>query len=233
MTTSHPALLILGLLLPGMLLGLVAGAGATAVPDDVAAWFAEQGSATATTAGAELDEDAGGPAAVGGPFPLHLWSETVRTGGPGQDPVVAREEWVAPYSRDGAPTGTLVAWREDGQVTFASIDDHAELAAALATLPAGSLVVEEPVLGAYFAVLDGEVTTLVPGFYEGPPTAPLAAFSASLAAQLEGLVGGAAEPPQDGRGWLPLAGGVGAALVAVGGVWVARRWRATSGAQPA
>lgn len=231
MRMSRPAGLTLGRLVGGTLLALLAVAGTDArpVPDDVAAWFAEHGSTAATTAGADLAE---GDVTLGGVFPLHLWSEPVRTGAPAADPVVPREEWVATYSRDGAPAGTLVAWRDDGEVTFASIDDHAELAAALATLPPGSPVVEEPMLGAFFTIRDGEVSTLLPGFYEGPPAAPLATFSQTLAAQLDGMVGGAAEPEEGGR-WLPVAGAVGAALVAACGIWLARRWTAASAARPA
>jgi len=231
MTMARPALLTLGPLLAGVLLGLLAtpGADTPPVPDDVAAWFAAHGGTAATTAAEGLDVEAAGRAAVGGAFPLHLWSESVRAGEPEPDPVVPREEWVAAYSRDGTAAGTLVAWRVDGEVALASVDDHAELAAALTPLPAGSLVVEEPLLGAFFAIRDEEVTTLVPGFFEGPRTAPLAAFSESLAAQLEGLVGGGGEPEQEGRGWLLVAAAVGAGVVAAGGVWVARPWRRAAG----
>lgn len=234
MRTSRPAALTRSPLTGLMLLALLAvvGAAAPTVPDDVAAWFADHASSTAATVGADLTDEAEGPVTVGGAFPLHLWSEPVRTGEPTTDPVVAREEWVAAYTRDGAPAGTLVAWRDDDEVSFASIDDHTELAAALATLPAGSPVVEEPMLGAFFTIRDDEVTTLVPGFYEGSRTAPLAAFSQTLAAQLERMVGGAAEPQERGR-WLPVAGAVGAALVAACGVWLARRWVTPSAARRA
>ncbi|WP_152192140.1 hypothetical protein [Georgenia satyanarayanai] len=232
MRMSRPAVRTLGRLLGVTLLGLLAGAGTDGppVPDDVAAWFAEHAATTAMTAG--LTEEADGPAAVGGVFPLHRWSEAVRTGEPTEVPLVPREEWVAAYSRDGAPAGTLVAWRDAGGVTLASIDDHAELAEALAALSAGSPVVEEPMLGAFFTILDEEVTTLVPGFYEGPRTAPLVTFSETLTAQLEGMVGGAAEPEPEGGRWLPVAGAVGAGLVGACGIWLARRWRATSAAPP-
>ncbi len=186
-------------------------AGDQALPDDVVAWFDEEAAAEAATA---FDGDA--PATVGEPRPLHLWSEDFLDGEPTDTPVVATEEWVAPYAVDGTPAGTVVAWREDGVVTFASADDHAELAAALTEeAPAGALIVEEPMLAAHFALDDGTVTTLLTGFYVGPPTAPLDTVQAALAEQVEDLVAAAVpEPGGDGR-WLPLLWGVlGVAFVA-------------------
>lgn len=205
---ASPTLLVLA--------ALVATAVPDPVPDDVAAWFGSDAVAAVTTTREGLDAGPR-PVTVGGPHELHLWSEDFRAGSATDVPVTPLEQWIAPYGTDGRPAGSVTAWREEGVVTLAMTDDHAELAAALDGLPAEAFVVHEPMLAAYFALEGGTVTTLVPGFFEGPPAAPVSTFQAGLADQVDGLMGAVAPEPGP-RWWVPvtwavLAGAVLAALV--------------------
>lgn len=60
-------------------------------------------------------------------------------------------------------------------------------------------------LGAYFSLVDDEVTTLIPGFYQGPSSAPLSTFRPVLAEQLDELVAAAVpEPAPTARWWVPV-----------------------------
>lgn len=204
------------------------------VPDDVAAWFAEDAAATVSSVGAGTDPGSGrGDVTVGSPHELHQWSREFRAGTQTGTPVTPLEQWVASYLVDGRPAGSVTAWREDGTVTFASADDHVALGAALADLPPGAPLVHEPMLAAYFTLADGEVTTLVAGFYDGAPSAPVDVFQDSLAEQLDGLLGATVTEETGPRWWVPVTWGA-LAVAVLGGLGLAVvRQRHAAGRPPA
>ncbi|WP_299273314.1 hypothetical protein [uncultured Georgenia sp.] len=192
------------LLVPPLLAATLAGVplGTAAVPDDVAAWFADTAAGEVTGVEWPVDVE---HVTVGAPRPQHRWSTEFLAGEATDTPVTPLEQWVAPYAGDGVPAGTVVAWREEDAVTLAYVDDHAELGKALTDLAPDAVLVEEPMLGAYFSLVDDEVTTLIPGFYQGPSSAPLSTFRPVLAEQLDELVAAAVpEPAPTARWWVPV-----------------------------
>ncbi len=223
MATSRP---LVPLLLAATALGTALPSGSDEVPDDVAAWFVNEAVGTVTEL--ELPEEYT-TVAVGDPRPEHLWSSDFLAGKATDEPLAPLEQWVAPYSGDGVPAGTVAAWREDGVVTFASADENALLGAALTELAPDAVLVEEPMLGAHFAVVDETVTTLVPGFFEGPSTAPLSSFQPVLADQVAEHIAAAVPEPQPDRWWSPVVwAALGLALVGAVGLVVRAAWRRSS-----
>src|SRR5690606_38663283 len=83
------------------------------LPDDVAAFFAEQ--APEALEASELRGTAGGVHEV------FAWSESFLSGGDAE-PTVSLDEWIAPVERLGEPAGTITAYRPapDEPATFAA-----------------------------------------------------------------------------------------------------------------
>ncbi len=207
-----------------------------AVPADVTAWFTDEAADVVRTTLRDtvvvdpaLEPRRYSTVMVGEPRALHAWSEEFRSGAALQPALDPLEEWVAPYFGDGEPGGAVVAWREEGVVTLAVLDDNARLAAALTELPPRGQVVTEPMLGAHFGLLDDTVLTLSRGrVAELPAELPLDRFQAVLVGTLDELVP-AGEPEPRSRPWLPVTAALTAAAAAVAGALALRRaWRRTA-----
>ncbi|SFS08087.1 hypothetical protein SAMN04487783_1048 [Agrococcus baldri] len=124
------------------------------LPDDVAAFFAEQ--APEVLEATELHGTAAGSV-----HEVFAWSEAYLSGAAG-GPTVSLDEWIAPVERLGEPVGTITAYRPapDEPATFAATSDDAELAAALLGVRSGSRLVLDAPADAWFALIDGTVTPL-------------------------------------------------------------------------
>jgi len=81
--------------------------------------------------------------------------------GESKEPVVAREEWVAPLYRKGELVGTVAVWRDPAQkgaLALAWFDTDVAGGKAVESLPAEARLVVDPPIGARFA-FDGETLT--------------------------------------------------------------------------
>ncbi len=91
---------------------------------------------------------------------VHAWSASLIAGEAG-DPVSAMDEWVAPVlSVSGEAVGVYRVWRETpgSDATFAGVDGDAATAAALAEVAAGTTVIEDPTIAAWYTLDAGMVT---------------------------------------------------------------------------
>ena len=91
---------------------------------------------------------------------VHAWSASLIAGEAG-DSVSAMDEWVAPVlSASGEAVGVYRVWREtpDSDATFAGVDGDAATAAALADVAAGTTVIEDPTIAAWYTLDAGMVT---------------------------------------------------------------------------
>lgn len=208
------------------------------VPPDIAAWFEHEAAPTLIAAARDavvIDEEFRPPryeeVTIGRPRPMHTWDPEPLAGDP--TPFSALDQWGAPYTGDGQPAGTVVAWYDDGVAAFASADDDVALATALAALPDDAAWVVEPMLGAHFAVVGDEVHTLRMGRQTGDvPVLTLSELREALVAWRAEAARGGVPAPADvpASRWLPLGLAVLAAGVLAGAVAVRRAARRAAGA---
>ncbi len=144
-------------------LGVVAAPRAAAaddLPADVVAWFESEAAAVvlqarqgeAATADGASSTDAA-EVQLGTPVPLTTWSAEYVAGGQDAPVTTPLDRWAAPISTAGDPVGTVTAARsDDGAVGLAYVDDDLSVARGLLELPAGSAVVYDAPLDAYFTV---------------------------------------------------------------------------------
>ncbi|MEW1834277.1 hypothetical protein [Microbacterium sp. NPDC079995] len=150
----------------GAVLGLLAiGAPAASaaqgdMPPDVTAAFSMD---TAVALGSDEASGLGllaDAASFGTVHRVHAWSSSLIAGEAG-DPVSAMDEWVAPVlSESGEAVGVYRVWREtpDSDATFAGVDGDAATAAALAEVAAGTTVIQDPTIAAWYTLDAGMVT---------------------------------------------------------------------------
>lgn len=128
----------------------------TAVPDEVAVWFAAEGPPALSSA------DLGDPAdlAVGAPRQVAAWTEEFLAGTEASSPAEPVSAWVAPVMRQSEdtpePVGVLHA-AGDGEPAVVEVVADAVFAEVLANAPEGSLFVADDVLDGWFGLVDGEV----------------------------------------------------------------------------
>ncbi|HLT84048.1 MAG TPA: hypothetical protein VKZ83_07425 [Phototrophicaceae bacterium] len=128
----------------------------TAVPEEVAAWFAAEGPRAVESA------DLGDPAdlAVGAPRQVAAWTEEFLAGTDASTPAEPVSEWVAPVMRQSEdapePVGVLHA-ADDGGPTVVEVVADAVFAEALAGAPDASLFVDDDIVDGWFGLIDGEV----------------------------------------------------------------------------
>ncbi len=148
------------LALVGLGLFLTPGAAAADdVPPEVAAWFGSEATAVVLQARQGAAAADGAPATdvaevrLGAPVPLATWSAEYVAGGRDTTVTAPLDRWVAPVSAAGDPVGTVTATRTDGgTVDLAYVDGDLSVARGLLALPAGSTVVYDAPLDAYFTV---------------------------------------------------------------------------------
>ena len=210
-----------------------ATASTPALPDDVAAFFAEQ--APEVLEASELAGTAGGTAAAG-VHEVFAWSEAYLAGEPGE-PTASLDEWIAAVERGGEPAGTLTAYRPapDEPAAFASTSDDAELAQALLGLPAGAQLVLDAPADAWFAIVDGIATPLDEHARADLPGGPAALdelqptvvdrYAAMRGQTDDAAVGGGAAPAAGAQPWLIGAGIVAAVVGVLAAIGVAVRIR--------
>ena len=97
---------------------------------------------------------------------VHVWSAALREGEETDRYVELLNEWIVPISIADEPVGLATIWINPASVApeLASFTRDADLAAALAEVPAGSSLVHDAPSAAWFALAeDGTLTPLVPG----------------------------------------------------------------------
>lgn len=127
--------------------------------DVVAAFSVENAVELGSDEGSGLG-DLADAASFGTVHRVHAWSASL-VAGEVSDPVSAMNEWVAPVlSGSGEAVGVYRVWREtpDSDATFAGVDGDAATAAALAEVAAGTTVIEDPTIAAWYTLDAGMVT---------------------------------------------------------------------------
>lgn len=131
------------------------------VPAEVAAWFAAQGEGAAAELGTPEDLTLGPPRRVA------TWNEDYVAGEAPDVPAEALEEWVAPVVRQSGeapePLGVVRAGAENGTVRLLDVIEETELAGALQTVPAGTVLIRDDTVEGWFGLLEGEVWPLTEG----------------------------------------------------------------------
>ena len=97
---------------------------------------------------------------------VHVWSDALRDGEETDRYVELLNEWVVPISIAEERVGLATIWINPTSVApeLASFTRDADLASALAEVPAGSSLVHDAPSAAWFALAeDGTLTPLVPG----------------------------------------------------------------------
>ena len=129
-------------------------------PADVVAAFSVQTAVELGSDEANGLENLADAASFGTVHRVHAWSASLIAGEAG-DPVSAMDEWVAPVlSGSGEAVGVYRVWREtpDSDATFAGVGGDAATAAALAEVAAGTAVIEDPTIAAWYTLDAGIVT---------------------------------------------------------------------------
>ena len=129
------------------------------VPDDVAAWFQQQGQAIARTqslpsSGATPDPDS--PlmfpvdAVVGNPIPVMVWDDAfLDAQNPTIDMLIPRGDWMAPIGSHGQGVGTMTAFKIDAGGLTCGWDTNAQLADALLAATPDDVLVSDGMHGIF------------------------------------------------------------------------------------
>ncbi|QDB80190.1 hypothetical protein FE251_12970 [Georgenia wutianyii] len=134
----------------------------TTAPEDVVAWFAEQGPRALTAA--ELD--APDQLTVGTPRPVARWTEAFLTGQDADQVAEQTAEWVAPVLRqveDVAEAVAVVHAAEDGGLELVAVVADTLLAETVAGAPEDAVLVADDTVEGWFGLLDGEVRAVSEG----------------------------------------------------------------------
>ncbi|UNX54320.1 hypothetical protein MF406_15565 [Georgenia sp. TF02-10] len=178
------------------------------VPEQVAAWFRDGALAAASAATTDLGQERDS-LRLGLVRPVHTWSAAFLGGGNPEPATVAVDRWAAPLLTDGGARAVVLAQLDGGQAGLEEVLTDADLAGALADLPADVPFVHDDPLDGWFSVAEGEVRPLDEAAREvlaGP--APVDVYQPFVVARYAGADG--AEPGQAApaaepeRSWSPV-----------------------------
>lgn len=151
---------------------------------------------------------------------VFIWSPQFIFNADLNTPVVSSGQWIAAAVRaDQGEVGTATVWRPPGKTAaeVGSFDGDVALAKGLRRVPSSARLVNDPTIGAWYYLKDGEVTPVAFGIGEPSGTMTLEAFQNAIARRYEGAVAGSI-------GMEGAAGGAGATLD--------RHWYGHSGVLP-
>ncbi|GAA4417715.1 hypothetical protein GCM10023169_06450 [Georgenia halophila] len=180
------------------------------VPSEVARWFRTQGwEVLANRASSQLELEPGqrDEATLGLVRTVSTWSPGYIAGTDPDPPTVEAEQWISPVRLDSQGVGVLqVSLGEDGEVGDASLMPTAGLADVLLSLAPGDLVIHDPVLDAWFTIMDGEVRPLDDAAQNSlAGTLPVEAYQPFVADRYRSDTGTGQQPADTVPTWEPVA----------------------------